>query len=193
VEKCVRLRSTVIVAAVCAAIGLAVGGGPVLAATPGAAGSPAIASTGSTVRQPGFVSIKDASGHAKGWASIAYLSSHPNAIPGLRVTPRPATVIPDSANGCNLDVCIDITGSGTNVDNWTTTAFGNVGCTQPVFLWTEPGQLTSREFGPEICPTSGGDGVYYDTEGPEGFFPGGSHLCNTWIRIAGEPCENITA
>jgi hypothetical protein len=134
-----------------------------------------------------------ASGQTEGWASVAYLSAHPDAIPGLRVTVRPATVIPNSASGCNYDVCIDITGSGTNVTNWTTTAYGNVGCTMPWFIWTEPGQGTQHEPGPEICPTSSGDGVYYDTQGPYGYFPDRTHLCNTWNRIPGEPCENIEA
>lgn len=188
----VKLRSAVIISALCAAAGLAAGSAPAFAATPRPAGSPVSASTVSTVRQPGFVSVS-APGHTEGWASVTYLRAHPDAIPGLRVTVAPSTVIPDSASGCNYDVCIDITGSSTNVSNWTTTAYGNVGCTMPWFIWTEPGQGTEHEAGPNICPTSGGDGVYYDTQGPFGYFPGGSHLCNTWNRIPGEPCENIKA
>jgi len=189
----VKLRSAVVIAALCTAVGLTAASEPAFAATPSPTGSPVAAPAISTVRVPGFVSVTNASGQTAGWASVTYLRAHPDAIPGLRATALPGTVTPDSASGCNYDVCISITGSSTNVSNWTTTAYGNVGCTIGWFIWTEPHEGTSSEPTPEICPDSFEDGVYYDTLGPYGFFANGSHLCDTWNRIPGEPCENIEA
>jgi hypothetical protein len=51
-------------------------------------------------------------------------------------TGKPDAVSPDSADGCNQNVCIDISGSGLTVNDWTSTAlYGGPGeiCTQSYF------------------------------------------------------------
>jgi len=127
-----------------------------------------------------------------GWVSKAELQSNPHAIPGRTVTfrsaPSPGGITPDSASGCNEDVCINIDGASTIVNSWSTTAFGNVGCTRAYFLYNE-----GFYEGPEVCPDGAGDGVYYDNTGPSGYFPDGDQLCNSWLSIAGLPCEYIVA
>ncbi len=127
-----------------------------------------------------------------GWVSKAELQRNPHAIPGRTVTFRsaPSTggITPDSASGCNEDVCINIDGASTIVNSWSTTAFGNVGCTRAYFLYNE-----GFYEGPEVCPDGPGPGVYYDNTGPSGYFPDGDQLCNSWLSIAGLPCEYIEA
>jgi len=145
--------------------------------------------------QTGRVQVATSTG-TFGWASNSYIKAHPGQIAGLRMQPdgsittsnssAPASVTPDSANGCNRDVCIDIQGSSLYVYEWSTTAYGNVGCTHTQF---QAGRLTRN--GPTICPTGSGDGVYYDTTGPIGVFPNHQQVCNVWRSIAGRPCETI--
>ena len=118
---------------------------------------------------------------------MSYLKSHPKAIPGVRVSPNGA-MGPASASGCNFDVCIELTGDGLFVSNWTTEAFGNVGCTY-AFFHSQPFTVT----GPTICPDSSDPGVYYDTTGPAGYYQDGEELCNNWNNISGYPCEEIEA
>jgi len=106
----------------------------------------------------------------------------------FRSAPSTGGITPDSASGCNEDVCINIDGASTIVNSWSTTAFGNVGCTRAYFLYNE-----GFYEGPEVCPDGAGPGVYYDNTGPSGYFPDGDQLCNSWLSIAGLPCEYIVA
>jgi hypothetical protein len=63
-----------------------------------------------------------------------------------------------------------------------------VGCTRAYFLYNE-----GFYEGPEVCADGSGPGVYYDNTGPSGYFPDGDQLCNSWLSIAGLPCEYIEA
>jgi hypothetical protein len=121
---------------------------------------------------------------------VAYLQAHPGTIPGVTVRSGAvvrSTVSPDSASGCDLDVCISISGASTIVDAWSTTAYGNTGCATAYFAWSQNYHVSSL-----VCPDGGGSGVYYDTTGPTGYFPAGDALCNYWHNgPPGEPCEYI--
>ena len=99
---------------------------------------------------------------------------------------RNGVSVPDSASGCNQDVCIDIEGLSLIVTEWSTTAFGNVGCT---FTQFQGGRHTRT--GDTICPDSSEPGVYFDTTGPTGIFEDGLRVCNVWNKIGGRPCETI--
>lgn len=121
---------------------------------------------------------------------MKYLKAHPGAVPGVTVTSASGGgVKPNSAHGCDLNVCISIVGDSTTVTHWETTAYGNNGCANAYFAWNQ-----GYHVGPTVCPDSMNSGVYYDTTGPTGYFPDGDQLCNYWQNgPPGEPCEYIRA
>lgn len=136
----------------------------------------------------GFLQHNFGAGKVAGWASISYLEEHPNAVPGflIRSSSGDTRPRPTSADGCNLDVCIDVEGESLFVSRWSTQAFGNVGCTNAFF---HSQAFTGR--GQTICPDGSGPGVYYDNTGPVGYYQDTEELCNSWSRIAGYPCIEI--
>jgi hypothetical protein len=139
------------------------------------------------VLRAGAVVVPVANGGTAGWASISYLRAHPDAIPGVHVSMAGSgDVRPASASGCNQNVCIAITGDGLFVSNWTTTAYGNVGCTYAAFH-----SQMFTVYGRWICATGSGPGVYYDTTGPIGYYQDDEEVCNSWLDIRGYPCETI--
>jgi hypothetical protein len=142
------------------------------------------------VAHAGVVMVTGPHGERAGWVSQTYLKAHPDAIPGIKVTfPSNGPVVPDSASGCDLDVCIEVDGASTTVTGWVTTAYGNTGCANAYFAWNQ-----GYYVGPTVCPSGSGSGVYYDSTGPTGYFPNGDQLCNYWYNgPPGEPCEYILA
>jgi hypothetical protein len=108
----------------------------------------------------------------------------------LSLRSQVASIKPDSAEGCNQNVCLQVTGSGTYISNWNTWAFGNVGCTHALYL--EDGALWLESLA--ICPTSSSDGVYYFYLNIDGSpFDADTTVCNNWVSkpINGFPCEEI--
>jgi hypothetical protein len=99
----------------------------------------------------------------------------------------PDAVRPMSAFGCNQDVCIEVNGSSTYVASWNTYAFGNVGCTHANYLINNTLWTTSAQ----ICPETGDDGECVSSFNYEGYLHANDKLCNTWVKIAGKPCETI--
>ncbi len=101
---------------------------------------------------------------------------------------RPFTtgvVIPESASGCNLDVCISVTGSGTHVTDWNTQGYWDGGyiCTHSHYWWGLP-----IRTGSGAC---GAAGVFFSDWHQALDFPNNSQLCNTWDIIPGKPCETV--
>jgi hypothetical protein len=100
--------------------------------------------------------------------------------------PAPAKVIPDSASGCNQDVCIQIVGHSNYVNEWNSQAYWDGGyiCTFSAF------HANGRVFrtGTVVC---GRAGVFYTFWSPNRYFPSPTHACNTWYGIPGYPCETI--
>lgn len=141
----------------------------------------------------GKVEVRTTNGTA-GWVSDEYLKAHPDAIPGMTYDPSSTGPVkpdgamqPDSASGCDLNVCINIDGDSTLVTNWTTTAYGNTRCANAYFAYH-----AAYNVGPTVCPDGGSQGVYYDSTGPTGYFPDGDQLCNYGQNgPSGEPCEYI--
>jgi hypothetical protein len=104
---------------------------------------------------------------------------------------RPLTVssrsaVPDSASGCNQDVCIEITGSGAHVSDWDTQGYwdGPEICTYSIF---EINSIIIRT-GTVVC---GGAGVFFTDWPANRSFPTPSLACNQWANIPGYPCETI--
>jgi hypothetical protein len=160
----------------------------VLAVTAATATATAATSRPLTTSTPGLVTVFGVQGGKAGWASVDYLKTHPGAIRGVTITPRGESK-PQSASGCNQNVCIYIDGDSTTVVGWETTAYGNTGCANAMFSWHE-----GAHRGETVCPDSDGPGVYYDTTGPTGYYPAGDHLCNFWHHgPSGLPCEDIEA
>lgn len=92
---------------------------------------------------------------------------------------------PDSASGCNDQVCIEVTGTGLEVTKWYTAAYSPDNddiCSYPAF-WVD-GELDFT--GEEICGTLL---EAWDDE-PE-WFDNHTQLCNTWPGVAGRPCETV--
>lgn len=106
------------------------------------------------------------------------------ASPGA--SPAPSLISPASASGCNQSVCIYVTGSGTHVTRWSTTAV------LPSWMCTFAEYWANGELvyvGNTKCGSKGDEVMSYWSN--PGDFPVGTQLCNTWIGIAGKPCETI--
>lgn len=96
----------------------------------------------------------------------------------------------EGAERCQANVCIDVKGVSLLVESWSTQAFGNVGCSRAAYnVNDDTGSYV--EYSPQICPDGDGPGVYVYTDGSDGVYKDGALLCNTWDRIAGEPCIEI--
>ncbi|MEO6087207.1 MAG: hypothetical protein ABIQ18_29260 [Umezawaea sp.] len=147
------------------------------------------ADSGSGALPVGFVQFTNAQGKTAGWASLEYLKANPTAIPRVRVdaarTDRAAAAM--SASGCNHDVCIAIVGSSLTVNQWSTQAFGNVGCSHAYFV-----SATFTVQGREICPSGTGSGVCYDNTGPTGVYSNDEQLCDDWQNVWGFPPSSRT-
>ena len=95
--------------------------------------------------------------------------------------------IPDSASGCNQDVCIQIIGSSNKVVDWDSQGyyFGSTTlCTRSRFYAN--GHLIRT--GTVVC---GEAGVFYTFWTPNKYFPSPTLACNRWTAIPGYPCETI--
>lgn len=98
----------------------------------------------------------------------------------------PADVTPDSASGCNQDVCIQIVGSSNKVNDWDSQAYwdGSYLCTRSRFYANN----NLIRTGTVVC---GGAGVFYTYWTPNKYFPSPTLACNRWTSIPGYPCETI--
>ena len=137
----------------------------------------------------GIVTITKADGGVAGWVSNDALTTRFNELPGAVQEMLGSTrsdIAPRSADGCSVEVCINVVGEDLLVYKWETTAYGNVGCQEAYFHYPN-----GNYVGPYICPDEPGDGVYYDTTGPTGYFPDQSQLCNTWGISSGRPCITV--
>lgn len=101
------------------------------------------------------------------------------------VTSTTLAATPRDASGCNLEVCIEVIGSGLTVNNWNTVAYTTGPQCSFAGYW-EGGQLAFT--GKQLC----GDGVLETfASNFDGPFDNGEQVCNTWVDIAGKPCETI--
>jgi hypothetical protein len=99
---------------------------------------------------------------------------------------QPKGARPDSASGCNQDVCISIVGSSNHVDEWDSVGFvDNAICTWSDFT-INSGLVLSTNV---ICGDGAGAFVAYWHANR--YFPSPSLACNTWFAIPGKPCETI--
>lgn len=95
-------------------------------------------------------------------------------------------VAPPSASGCNQAVCIYVTGSGTQVTYWSTTAVLPSSECSVADYWAN-GQLVYK--GKSKCGSAGAEVSSYWPD--PGYFAAGTQLCNTWTGVPGRPCETI--
>lgn len=95
-----------------------------------------------------------------------------------------ASVQPMSASGCNQSVCI--TGSGTEVTNWSTSATLPASMCSVADYWAA-GNLVYQ--GNEKC--GAGNGSVFSYWPKPGYFAPGTQLCSTWTGVAGRPCETV--
>lgn len=104
--------------------------------------------------------------------------------------PPKAGVRPDSAEGCSGLVCIVVSGSGRTIASWSTLAYPTASvCTFAVY-W-EPTGADILDTGNEVCGGPGGQFVGYLTYPVSHTY--NYHACNTWVELAGKPCEYIHA
>ena len=97
-----------------------------------------------------------------------------------------SSVQPLSASGCNQSVCIYVTGSGTDVTNWSTSATLPTSMCTVADYWAN-GNLVYQ--GNEKCGSGGASVSSYWPE--PGYFAPGTQLCSTWAGVAGKPCETV--
>lgn len=90
------------------------------------------------------------------------------------------------AAGCNQNVCIALTGSGTYLSKWRTTAtVTSSTCSYARFHRNDTVIRTSAT----IC--SPGSGTLEAIWQSPGYFTDGDKLCNSWNGISGYPCKYI--
>lgn len=105
-------------------------------------------------------------------------------------TPSPVVTIgklrPASASGCNQNICIQVTGSGLTVSDWSTSAYFTDATESFAAYWANGSVIaTSPAF--NASPGT----WYYDDWGHSGTFANGTILCNTWFDNLGKPCETV--
>ncbi len=114
----------------------------------------------------------------------AALSVAPSATGATEVV-QAAPIAPLSASGCNGNVCINLQGSGSTVNDWETTAQATTYiCTQADY-WADD---VLEHQGSRQCVPSGTQLV---SDWQSTWWPNGTVLCNTWPGIPGRPCETI--
>lgn len=91
-----------------------------------------------------------------------------------------------SASGCNVNVCIYLTGTGLTVDRWRTTGYVTAGtCSRARFHANDTIIKTSSLH----CPsTSGTLSATWDNPGR---FANNTQACNSWTNVSGYPCKTI--
>ncbi|MGW1746541.1 hypothetical protein ACWCRD_13140 [Streptomyces sp. NPDC002092] len=126
-----------------------------------------------------------------GWVSKNYLAAHPHYLrtqaAKVGSTAAPSAVTPQSAFTCDGPVCIDVQGSGLKVNQWNTTATGNVGCSEASYIRNGSTVFVSDS----ICPSGSGSGVYYYYTNPNTTYPNNTKLCNVWEWFVGYPCATV--
>jgi hypothetical protein len=114
----------------------------------------------------------------------------PNMHPdGYVVTAKvlPSNVRPYSASGCNGNVCIQVTGGGLNVSNWTTTDYnGDYICTFAAY-WIPANNVWATSN--EVCGTSFWSGL--SSPPLPLIFRVNTQICNSWWNQPGKPCEYV--
>jgi hypothetical protein len=103
----------------------------------------------------------------------------------VKTAATPSALHPQSASGCNDDVCIEVDGSGLYVDDWNTYAYPPESTCSYSGFW-EDGELafTGEE---DVCGTF--LATYADMQTD---FDNHTQLCNTWVGISGRPCEEVS-
>jgi hypothetical protein len=179
-----RFKVALVTGAVTAAVGVPIG----LGAT--AAQAAASASTQATaVAPPGVAGPNGAVPAA--WVQQRSSELHPD-MPGpngthpvARVEKR-GGVTPDSASGCNQSVCINVVGSGLYVSDWSTTAYPSTYVCSYAAYWANGIVIATSN---EVCGNQ--NDVFYSDWNNPGYFPNNTQVCNTWLQIAGKPCETV--
>jgi hypothetical protein len=106
---------------------------------------------------------------------------------GTRITAtlNSQSVVPDSASGCSQRVCIYVFGSGLHVDDWDTSA------TNASYLCTYSGYWTAGVLTGTSNVVCGSSGQFWAYWTPLRYYINGTRLCNTWLHLAGKPCETV--
>lgn len=101
----------------------------------------------------------------------------------LSAPPAAAQIQPMGASGCNVNVCIEVDGSGLQVTNWRTTASNSTYRCEYAYF---------KRNGNVIKVLSDcGSGTLSATWSNPGWFSDGDQLCNTWSGISGQPCVTV--
>jgi hypothetical protein len=113
-----------------------------------------------------------------------------------------------SASGCNLDVCIYVTGTSTRVDAWRTTALQvpSDGCITPEAQFRIRDRFGNPEYiwfrirwtDPCHSVPPGAFGTLWEARVPSykfpNYWPDSTELCNRWTpnaKLSGHPCIKI--
>lgn len=183
-----KLRVVALAAAVALGTALTVAASAV--PDPSAAASPTLAA-GSTIYLPSGKAVVLPKDFDKlTIPELAKLGIGPNMNNegGATVVAKSGAVAqPLSASGCNKQVCIYVTGTKLHITAWQSTGVSAPAiCTYAAF-WRN---TTIMSTTPEICGPQ--NTTYVATKGglPADFL-NGTILCNSWVSIAGKPCETV--
>lgn len=141
------------------------------------------------------VTLSDGSVQTLGWKPLSALDSEKSTLlndsMAKSIIDLDPEMRPQSAFGCNGDVCIDLDGNGLYLNYWKTQATGNEGCVQADYRIDTSSTSRRVNLSPYICSTRSGAGVYYDTWDFPPKFADPSTVCNRWTKIAGYPCKTV--
>ncbi len=182
-----RIRSTLFVAASALAILVPVFAGS--GAQADASSAAVNTSVATEVSQPGVAGPNGTVPVAWVEATISRLRPDMTGPSGTKPVARVVAsngVTPLSASGCNLSVCITVIGTGLYVSDWSTTAYPSTTVCSFAAYWANGVVIATSN---QVCGKSG-DTFYSDWPNP-GFFANNTQVCNTWVQIAGRPCETI--
>lgn len=119
-------------------------------------------------------------------ALLAIVAAPLGWAPGAAASPNQTWIAPLTASGCNQQVCIYVTGSGTRVTWWSTTAVLPSSECSVAKYWAN-GVLVYD--GNSKCGSAGTEVSSYWPD--PGYFSAGTQLCNTWTGVPGKPCETV--
>ena len=116
--------------------------------------------------------------------SVVAISDEGSALAGVNALAGGMT--PNSASGCNGNVCIQLYGSGLTVDNWNSQANLPVTMCSYAVYWARGAIFKTSG---QTCGTGGSQLLAFS--GNATTWPNQTQLCSSWVNIAGKPCETV--
>lgn len=116
-------------------------------------------------------------------SSFVAISAEGSARAGVNALAGEVT--PNSASGCNVNVCMQLHGSGLTVDTWNSQAQLSVTMCSFGVYWAAGVIFRTTN---QAC---GSAGTLLEAYGTSTTWPNNTKLCNSWVNIVGKPCNTV--